>query len=70
MSKAWTVLCLPFADPEQRDLKEAAIICFVETDKEASLLCEGLPRRTYKGSSLRKIKTKHWRLRTEAGISS
>lgn len=25
VSKTWTVLCLPFADAEQRDLKEVAI---------------------------------------------
>lgn len=28
VSKTWMVLCLPFANPEQRDLKEVAIFAF------------------------------------------
>lgn len=65
VSETQTELCLPFVDPHQRDLREFAVICFVDTGKEASTVSEGLPRSTYKGSWLRKIKIRQQRLRTQ-----
>lgn len=65
VSETQTELCLPFVDPHQRNLTEFSVICFVDTGKEASTVSEGLPRKTYEGSWLRKIKIRQQRLRTQ-----
>lgn len=65
VSETQTERSLPFVHPHQRALREFAVICFVDFGEEASAVCEGLPRSTYKGYWLRKMKIRQQRVRTQ-----
>lgn len=55
MSKTWMVLCLPFADPEHRDLKQVAV--FPSWRLIRRLLC--FVRACLKGEKKKKEKGKN-----------